>query len=307
MIRFKIKGKVFDVAVTTIAGLVSVGTMIYAVGHFGLKESWPELVLNMFYLACLVMMGLFFFNRLQPEQFNYWCSVGIGVTILLRDILFAPPLAFYALHLVCFILSVVLLCMLTYFYSRKDWKSYTKRNLWMICVIDIVIAALYNYDIYIEPINEYTPYLLTEIWIRPTITYGLVACFVSETAERIVQNTNTTELIRTSKSWDGVDLPDYLQGRPEVVAIKYEIPAGQKLDWHHHPVMNHGILVQGDLTIVSIDGKEKTVHEGEVVVEMVDTIHHGENRGTKPVVLYMFYLSQEGLLLSVKHPEIPIK
>lgn len=35
----------------------------------------------------------------------------------------------------------------------------------------------------LEPINEYTNYLLTEIWIRPTITYGLVACFVSEAKE----------------------------------------------------------------------------------------------------------------------------
>ena len=116
----------------------------------------------------------------------------------------------------------------------------------------------------------------------------------------------TTELIRTSQSWDGAELPDYLTGRPEVVAIKYEIPAGQKLGWHHHPVMNHGILVQGELTIVSLDGKEKTVHEGEAVVEMVGTIHHGENRGMKPVVLYMFYLSQPGLPLSVQHPEIPL-
>ena len=115
------------------------------------------------------------------------------------------------------------------------------------------------------------------------------------------------ELIRTNKSWDGVELPDYLQGRPEVVALKYEIPAGQKLGWHHHPVMNHGILVQGELTIVSIDGKEKVVHEGEAVVEMVGIIHHGENRGTKPVVLYMFYLSQEGMPLSVQHPEIPLE
>ena len=114
----------------------------------------------------------------------------------------------------------------------------------------------------------------------------------------------TTELLRTTQSWDGAQLPDYLQGRPEVVAVKYEIPAGQKLGWHHHPVMNFGILVQGELTIVSHDGKEKTVHEGEAVVEMVNTIHHGENRGTKPVVLYMFYLSQEGLPLSVQHPEI---
>lgn len=115
---------------------------------------------------------------------------------------------------------------------------------------------------------------------------------------------NSKELIRTSQSWDGAALPDYLQGRPEIVAVKYEIPAGEKLAWHHHPVMNHGILVQGELTIVSLDGTEKVVHEGEAVVEMVGTIHHGENRGAKPVLLYMFYLSQEGLPLSVQHPEI---
>ena len=116
----------------------------------------------------------------------------------------------------------------------------------------------------------------------------------------------TTELIRTTKSWDGRELPDYLQGRPELVSMKYEIPAGQKLAWHHHPVMNHGILVQGELTIVSEDGMEKVVHEGEAVVEMVGTVHHGENRGTKPVILYMFYLSQPGMPLSVPHPEIPL-
>ena len=116
----------------------------------------------------------------------------------------------------------------------------------------------------------------------------------------------TTELVRTSQSWDGVELPGYLQGHPEIVAVKYEIPAGQKLGWHHHPVMNHGILVQGELTIVSLDGKEKTVYAGEAVVEMVGTVHHGENRGTEPVVLYMFYLSQPGLPLSVQHPEIPL-
>ena len=120
------------------------------------------------------------------------------------------------------------------------------------------------------------------------------------------QAVQSTEQIRTSQSWDGVELPDYLQGRPELVAVKYEIPAGAELGWHHHPVMNHGILIQGELTIVSLDGKEKVVHEGEVVVEMVNTIHHGENRGTKPVILYMFYLSQKGLPLSVQHPEIPL-
>ena len=116
----------------------------------------------------------------------------------------------------------------------------------------------------------------------------------------------SVELIRTSQSWDGVALPDYLQGRPELVAVKYVFPAGQKLGWHHHPVMNYGVLVQGELTIIGEDGKEKVVHEGEAVVEMVNTIHHGENRGKKDVILYMFYLSQEGMELAVQHPEIPL-
>ena len=121
------------------------------------------------------------------------------------------------------------------------------------------------------------------------------------------QQVTSEELIRTSQSWDGVDLPDYLQGKPELVAVKYVFPAGQKLGWHHHPVINYGVLMQGELTIIGQDGKEKVVHEGEAVVEMVNTIHHGENRGKTPVVLYMFYLSQKDLPLAVQHPEIPLE
>ena len=181
MLRFKKKPKVFDIVITAVGGTLSVGVMLYAVVYFGLQEAWPELVLNLFYIACLVMIWMYFFNRIDTHRFNYWCSISVGMTVLLRDILFAPPLAYYALHLACLTLSVLLLCMLTFFYARKNWQSYTKRNLWAICIIDMLIAALYNYDIYIEPINEYTDYLLVEIWIRPTITYGLVACFVTET------------------------------------------------------------------------------------------------------------------------------
>ena len=75
-----------------------------------------------------------------------------------------------------------------------------------------------------------------------------------------------TELVRTSQSWDGVELPDYPEGCPELVALnhelparpplarppphapraalhsKHEFPAGQKLGWHH-PSMDVGILV----------------------------------------------------------------
>ena len=105
------------------------------------------------------------------------------MTILLRDILFPPPMTIYALHVICLFLSVMLLLMLVFFYARKQWKTYTKRDLWMIFLVDVVIAALYNYDNYFEPTEIYTDYLLIEIWIRPTITYGMVACFVTEVEE----------------------------------------------------------------------------------------------------------------------------
>ena len=165
---------------TAVAAVLSVGIMLYGISHFGLGEAWPELVLNLCYIACLVMMAMYLFNRLDSQRFNYWSSVSVGITVLLRDILFPPPLESYPLHLVCLTLSVLLLLMLTFFYARKDWKSYTKRNLWLLFIIDTAIAGLYNYVIYLNPINEYTNYMLTEIWIRPTLIYGLVACFVSE-------------------------------------------------------------------------------------------------------------------------------
>ena len=151
------------------------------------------------------------------------------------------------------------------------------------------------------------------LWVMAAILTICGASVFTSCREARVQEDDTAqqvtseELIRTSQSWDGVELPDYFEGRPELVAVKYVFPAGKKLGWHHHPVMNYGILVQGELTIIGQDGKEKVVHEGEAVVEMVNTIHHGENRGEKPVILYMFYLSQKDLPLAVQHPEIPIE
>ena len=122
-------------------------------------------------------------------------------------------------------------------------------------------------------------------------------------AEDTANKVESIELLRTDKSWNGEALPDYPQGKPEIVAVKYTVPPGAKLGWHHHVSMNHGILVEGELTIIGKDGKTTVIKEGEPVVEMVDAVHRGENRGDKPVVLYMFYLSQKDLPLSVPYQE----
>ena len=56
--RFKKGAKVFDIVITAVAGMFSVGMMLFGVFHFGLGEAWPELVLNLFYIACLVMIWI---------------------------------------------------------------------------------------------------------------------------------------------------------------------------------------------------------------------------------------------------------
>ncbi len=183
-IRFNNKSDIFNIVVTAVAAVLSVGIMLYGVWHFGLENAWPELILNLFYIACLVMMWMYFLGgRITTKQFNYWSTVCVGITVLLRDVMFSPHLASYPIQKACLVLSVLLLMLLTYFYSRKDWKSYTKGNLWAIFLVDMLIAALYNVDIILEPTDEFTSYMMVEIWIRPTITYGLVACFLKETEE----------------------------------------------------------------------------------------------------------------------------
>ena len=117
----------------------------------------------------------------------------------------------------------------------------------------------------------------------------------------------TTELIRTSQSWDGAMLPDFPQGKPELRVIRLDFPVGAKTGWHHHTVVNYGIVQQGDLTIVCQDGSERTFHEGEPLVEVIGTIHRGENRGKKPVILNMFYFSAPGAEITIQHPELEEK
>ena len=114
----------------------------------------------------------------------------------------------------------------------------------------------------------------------------------------------STELIRTSQAWDGTQLPDFPKGKPELTVFRTTFPVGAVTGWHHHTAVNYGIIEQGELTIVCQDGKERTFREGEALVEVVGTVHRGENRGTNPVILNMFYFSSPGQEITIHHPEL---
>ena len=98
-----------------------------------------------------------------------------------------------------------------------------------------------------------------------------------------------TTLVKTTQSWNAVALPDYLQSTPEVTVLKITIPPKTKLPIHKHPVINSGYMLQGELTVMSQTGDTLYLKEGDVIVEMVNTWHHGENNGTVPVEIVVFY------------------
>ena len=127
----------------------------------------------------------------------------------------------------------------------------------------------------------------------------LGSCSESAKADEAAK-TESVELLKTSQSWDGAQLPDYPEGKPELLVLKVTLPAHSKLPKHHHDIMSYGVVTKGQLTLVrESDGMEKTVGAGEAVVETVSTVHHGENRGDTPTEVVVFYISKEGTPLSV--------
>ena len=97
------------------------------------------------------------------------------------------------------------------------------------------------------------------------------------------------ELVKTTQSWDGNVLPAYPQGQPEITILRINIPAGARLETHHHPVINAGVLTRGQLTVVTTDGKTLYLKAGDPIVEVVNTVHYGINNGSAPAEIIVFY------------------
>jgi len=96
-------------------------------------------------------------------------------------------------------------------------------------------------------------------------------------------------LAKSSSSWDGEALPAYPQGKPEVTILRIKIPAGAKLEMHNHPVINAGVLLAGELTVVKEDNKTLHLKAGDSIVEIVNKNHYGKNEGTETAEIIVFY------------------
>ncbi len=110
------------------------------------------------------------------------------------------------------------------------------------------------------------------------------------------------ELVKTTQSWDGALLPAYPNGQPEVTIRRYSIPPGARLDTHHHPVINAGVLLSGQLTVVAVSGDTLQLNAGDPIVELVNTSHYGRNDGKVPAEIIVFYAGAVDTPISVVEP-----
>jgi quercetin dioxygenase-like cupin family protein len=110
------------------------------------------------------------------------------------------------------------------------------------------------------------------------------------------------QLVKTTQSWNGATLPRYQTGQPEITIMRLTIPAGAKLDPHLHPVINAGLIISGELTVVTQAGKKMHFKAGDGVVEVVNTLHYGINEGKVPTEIVVFYAGAVDVPITVAPP-----
>lgn len=128
----------------------------------------------------------------------------------------------------------------------------------------------------------------------------IISCNVRAKKEAITQKTEVVTLAKTTKSWDKKLLPAYPKGQPEITILKITIPPHTKLPMHKHPFINAGVLLKGNLTVTTKDGKKLHLKEGESIAEVVSTWHYGKNESDAPCEIIVFYAGIKGKPITIK-------
>ena len=101
-------------------------------------------------------------------------------------------------------------------------------------------------------------------------------------------------LVRSTTSWEGSVLPAYPEGQPEITILHITVPPKFKLPLHYHPVINAGVLLEGELTVVTDQDEVLELKAGDAIIEVVDKLHYGFNPGDVPAVIIVFYAGTVG-------------
>ena len=94
-----------------------------------------------------------------------------------------------------------------------------------------------------------------------------------------------SRVVETAASWDGAPLPSYPRGAPRVTILRATVPPHTALAMHTHALVNAGVILRGELTVIAETGAQRMFRAGE-------------NRGDGELELVMFYAGTQGMSLS---------
>lgn len=103
----------------------------------------------------------------------------------------------------------------------------------------------------------------------------------------------TEILVKSSKEWSGEFLPPYPKSQPEITVLRITVPAGVKLPFHTHPVINSAVVIQGTLELSLQDNKKSIFNKGDALIEVVNKVHTGKSIGPDDLIVIVFYAGSE--------------
>lgn len=68
-------------------------------------------------------------------------------------------------------------------------------------------------------------------------------------------------------------------------------------------MINAGVLISGELTVLTKDGKTMHLKAGDPIVEVVNTLHYGINQGNVPAEIIVFYAGTIDMPITVVEPQ----
>ena len=134
------------------------------------------------------------------------------------------------------------------------------------------------------------------------ILYGicLITFLTSGVRAHEAYDIQTNVLAKTGISWDGRDLPEYPEGKPEITILRIKIPPKTKLPFHTHPVINAGVLLKGRLTVVTENNETLQLNPGDSIIEVVDKWHYGINESNEFAEIIVFYAGVKDSPITIK-------
>lgn len=105
----------------------------------------------------------------------------------------------------------------------------------------------------------------------------------------------TSEILKKSQnSWNDTPIKQMNLTEPEVTVVRIQIPQGEKLPLHRHPILNVGYLTKGELTVHTQNDEVLVLKAGDPIIEVIDTWHYGESTGDEDAEIVVVYVGNKG-------------